>query len=366
MDEKNTSMIALLCSYDALQSYEETQTIQPEADDVTGTRKSLTQEMRKAGFSQAAIEAAWPTWWSDDADTSPSARAELRFVLARRLGLSPKPLLGERVEFFWDDSARFKHLKVHDVGERTAIASFGIAFGRELIAAAPDPMLQSWQTLNAQHLRDSILSHQPFVDLQSIISVCWSFGIPVVHIGIVPLERKSMHAMVVKHEGRYAILLARNARFPAEVAFTVAHELGHILYGHLGEAQALVDLEDPAETQDDDVQEQEADEFALNLLVGTTQLKFETDVDSFNAPTLADAVMRAAEKHQIEPGTMALTLAYQDGSWARTMSALGFIYGDIPPVFETMNAVAQGELNWNALSEGAADYLTRVMSGTDA
>ena len=333
---------------------------------MTGTQDSLTQEMRKAGFSTAAIEAAWPTWWSDDADTSPSARAELRFVLARRLGLVPKQLLGERVEFFWDDSARFKHLKVHDADEQSAIASFGVAFGRELIAAAPDPMLQNWQTLNAQHLRDSILSRQPFVDLQSIISACWSFGIPVVHIGIAPLERKSMHAMVVKHEGRYAILLARNARFPAQVAFTVAHELGHILYGHLGKARALVDLENPAETKDDDVEEQEADEFALSLLAGTTQLNFETDLDGFNAPTLANAVIRAAEKYQIEPGTMALTLAYQDGSWARSMSALKFIYGDIRPVSETVNKVAHGELNWNALSEGAADYVARVLSGPDA
>lgn len=358
--------MAFLCSCKAPHKHGEKPTSQLEARDVTSTRLRLTQEMRKAGFSQAAIEAAWPAWWNDDADMSPSARAELRFVLARRLGLSPKPLLGERVEFFWDDSARFKHLKVHEVGERTAIASFGIAIGRELIAAAPDPLLQSWRTLNAQHLRDSILSHHPFVDVQSIISACWSFGIPVVHVGIVPLERKSMHAMVVKHEERYAILLARNARYPAEVAFTIAHELGHILYGHLGEAKALVDLENPAETHDGDDQEKDADEFALNLLTGSTQLKFEADIGSFNAPTLAHAVMRAAETYQIEPGTMALALAYQDGSWARTMSALGFIYGDIPPAFEIVNAVAQGQLNWSALSEETAEYLTRIMASTHA
>ncbi|RYL95534.1 hypothetical protein EWH10_21295 [Sphingobium fuliginis] len=32
---------------------------------------------------------------------SPSGRAELRFAIARRLGL--RPLLGERVEFIWND-----------------------------------------------------------------------------------------------------------------------------------------------------------------------------------------------------------------------------------------------------------------------
>lgn len=58
----------------------------------------LFQELRKVGFSSDAIEAAWPSWWSDDISASPSSRAELRFALARKLGLSAKPLLGERVE----------------------------------------------------------------------------------------------------------------------------------------------------------------------------------------------------------------------------------------------------------------------------
>ena len=175
-----------------------------------------------------------------------------------------------------------------------------------------------------------------------------------------------MHAMVVKHENRYAILLARNARYPAVTAFTVAHELGHILLGHIEGARALIDLENPAEARDEDVQEQEADAFALNLLTGATRLDFEVNTSSFNAPTLADAAMRAASAYQIEPGTIALTLAHEDGSWPRTMSALKFIYGDARPVSEDVNDLAQRELDWDALSEEAADYLARIMKGTDA
>ena len=68
-------------------------------------KNSLIDQLRRAGISRAAIDAAWPAWWTEEAESSPSGRAELRFALARRLGLEAKPLLGERVEFIWNDEA---------------------------------------------------------------------------------------------------------------------------------------------------------------------------------------------------------------------------------------------------------------------
>lgn len=329
---------------------------------MTKARDELTREMRQAGFSQAAIDAAWPSWWTDEAEASPSSRAELRFALSRRLGLAAKQLLGERVEFFWDDSARFKHLRVHEDSERAIIASFGIALGRDLIAATPEPEGTQWRSATAFGLREAIMHSQPYVDLRSIVTTCWSFGIPVIHLNVVPLEAKSMHAMAVQDNGRFAILLARNASYPAMVAFTLAHELAHILLGHLDGSSALVDLEDPAENQDDDVQENEADDFALELLTGTHNPIIQSDTDEFNAPTLAHAANTAAPQYHVEPGTITLALAHRDGSWARTMSAMKFIYGDLPPVSREINAVAQRLLDWSALNDDAAEYVEKVIA----
>jgi hypothetical protein len=328
------------------------------------TRDLLTREMRKAGLSNAAIDAAWPTWWTDEAEESPSSRAELRFTLARRLGLSPRSLLGERVEFFWDDAARFKHLRVHDGDERAAIASFGIALGRELILATAEPPGLDWRSLTAEKLRESLLRSHQFVDLQALVAACWSFGVPIVQLGVVPLESKSMHAMVVQDNGRFAILLARNARYPAMAAFTVAHEIAHILLGHLDGARALVDLESSVEVRDEDKQEVDADSFALKLLTGAEQPIIRPDIKEFNAPTLANASMAAGALYRVEPGTIALALAYRDGSWARTMSALKFIYGEIDPVSKQINSVARHMLDWGALTEESADYLHIII--TDA
>ena len=333
---------------------------------VSKARDTLTQELRKAGLSKSAIEAAWPTWWTEEADESPSGRAELRLALCRRLGLSPKALLGERVEFYWDDSARFKHLKVHDAEEQAAIASFGIALGRDLLIATTEPASHiTWQNSDAESLRASILKRRRFVDLASIIGACWSFGIPVIHLAVVPLEAKHMHAMVVKHRERFAILLARNIPYPAMAAFTLAHELGHILLGHVEDDVALVDLESSTDDPDGDAQEQAADAFALTLLTGSTDPVIETDRKDFNAPSLADAAMRASAEYQVEPGTIALSLAHRDGSWARSMSALKFIYGDIPPVTGEINRLAHIMLNWDALVDDAAVYIQNVMTGSN-
>lgn len=86
---------------------------------------ALRRELRNAGFSKEAIDAAWPKWWNEEAATSPSARAELRFALARNLGISPKSLIDERVEFVWRDQARFKNLSGQHATEQAALNSFG-------------------------------------------------------------------------------------------------------------------------------------------------------------------------------------------------------------------------------------------------
>lgn len=322
--------------------------------------KNLIERLREAGFSRDAIRAAWPSWWSDSVGETPSVRAELRFALARRLGLEPKPLLGERIEFVWNDEARFKHLSAHDEAQRAALTSFGMSIGRMLLRATPAGPINS---ISAEELRDAIMSGSQFVDLTSLIGACWALHIPVIHLRVFPLEAKSMHAMVVGINGRFAILLGRDSAYPAPVAFTLAHELGHVMLGHLADAPALIDLDDPALSDDGDEQEAEADKFAMTLLTGAPEPDIQTDIDHFNAPTLAAAVMRASREYGVEPGTLALCVAHGRGLWAVAMSALGFIYSEKKPAWREVNGIADGELKWDLLGDEAAHYLRNIMTG---
>lgn len=326
------------------------------ADDKSG----LIDKLRRAGISRAAIEAAWPSWWNDEAANSASGRAELRFALARRLGLQAKPLLGERVEFTWSDEARFKHLATEGQAERALISSYGISIGRLLLRATP--RTNKVDPVGATELRAAILSAHTYVDLQALIATCWAVGIPVIHLRVFPLEAKAMHAMVVTIDGRFAVLLGRDAAYPAPVAFTLAHELGHIFLGHLKGSSALIDLEDSATADGDDQEEGDADAFALALLTGSSEPDIRTSVDDFSAASLAEAVLEAGPRYRVEPGTLALCLAFKRSAWATANAALKRIYSEDKPVWREVNAIAGLELDWERIGDDGAHFLRNVMA----
>jgi hypothetical protein len=326
---------------------------------VASDKSNLIDKLRQAGLSRAAIDAAWPSWWNDEASNSPSGRAELRFALARRLGLEARPLLGERVEFIWNDEARFKHLSTQDASEQSLLTSYGIAIGRLLLRATPQhPKLQLG---DAQQLRAAILASHQYVDLQALVAASWALGIPIVHLRVFPLEAKSMHAMVVSLDGRYAVLLGRDASYPAPVAFTLAHELGHIALQHLAGSSALVDLEDSATAAAVDEEEREADKFALALLTGSPDPDIQTNLDRFSARSLAQAVLDAGPKYRVEPGTLSLCLAHRRNIWPIAAASLRHIYAEAKPVWKEINAIAFNELDWTSVGEEGASYLRNVL-----
>jgi Zn-dependent peptidase ImmA (M78 family) len=279
------------------------------------------------------------------------------------LGLEPRPLLGERIEFVWNDEAKFKHLSTQNEAQRAALTSFGMSIGRLLLRATP---AQATAAAPADILRAAILAGNAYVDLNSLVATCWALGIPIIYLRVFPLDTKSMHAMVVHSDGRFAILLGRDASYPAPVAFTLAHELGHAMLGHLDGAPALIDLEDPALARDGDDQEGEADGFALTLLTGSPDPDIQTNLERFNAPTLARAVLDAAPQYQVEPGTLALCVAHRMRAWPVAMSALRFIYTEPKPAWREVNGIADGEILWDELGDEAAHYLRNVMIGGDA
>ncbi len=321
--------------------------------------KKLVDELKDAGFTRAAIDAAWPSWWSDDAESSPSARTELRFALARKLGLSPKPLLGERVEFVWNDEARFKHLTIDDKRQQSVLASFGVSIGRILVRSLEKSVLGP---ITASSLREAILSNSTYVDLRSLVSFCWSVGIPVIHLRVFPLAAKNMHAMVVSADDQYAILLGKDDKYPSALAFTLAHEIGHILLGHLVNSPALVDMADPGEGGVDDAQEVQANEFALELLTGSPSPNIQTQLEFFSARALARSVINAAPHYKIEPGTLALCAGFVTQRWPAAVGALKYIYGAPAPFWELINGIAAQQLEWDKIGSESADYLSKIMN----
>ena len=325
---------------------------------------NLRKGLRDAGLSRQAINAAWPTWWTDEAASSPSARAELRFALARNLGLSPKSLIGERVEFVWHSQGRFKNLSGQTAEQQAALNSFGTAIGRSLLQAVPPGT--SLGGAQAEEIRRAVLASNRFVDLRGLLATCWAVGMPVIHLRVFPLEAKAMHAMVVEWQDRHVILLGRDASYPAPVAFTLAHEMGHVALRHLDGASALIDVGDPATSEGRDAEEQDADRFALSLLTGNADLEILTNRNVFGGRQLAAAVMEAGPPRGIDPATLALCVGFQKDRWPAAMASLRHIYDKSKPVWSEVNRIAESALDWDALDDEGGGYLRTVMGLTVA
>jgi len=325
--------------------------------------KELKWSLHNLGFSDSAINAAWPAWWTDEAGHSISANTELRFSLARKLGLDPRSLIeDDEPRFVWRDEAKFKRLTSENDFERSALTSFGASITRALISASqPGPSIVG---TSAAELREGILSTQPFVRLIDLLGLCWGVGIPVMHLRIFPLSAKRMCAMAMRAESRHSILLGKDSNYPAPIAYYLAHEIGHVALGHLENTLAVVDLQDPLETEEGtDDEEKAADRFALELLTGKAELSVATETKRFTASQLAQNLLETARSVRVEPGTLALCFGYSTKDWPKAQAAMSQIYSSKHPVWAEVNQIATREIDWATISDDFSFYIRAVMGG---
>lgn len=323
----------------------------------------LREQLRRLGLADGAISAAWPRWWSDDAEASPSARAELRFAVARRLGLDPGSLLVDNEpRFLWRQEARFKHLSAEDEVEQAGIASFGRALATAIAGAtaAPSADLAGYK---AAQLRGQLLeSGRPFIGLDTLLALSWGVGIPVVHLRLFPWPQKRMAAMTVRIGERSFVLLSKDASYPPWIAFYLAHELAHIALAHVKPDEAVVDLDTGEQVVADDDEESAADAWALELLTGRPRLEVTSANENRSASELARTALSAASALRIEPGTLALAFGHTTGDWQIANGSLKVIYDAPAPVWQVVNAYAASQMSLDEASSDAADFIEQVLA----
>ena len=322
--------------------------------------------IRQAGLTPSIIDAAWPEWWSEQADASDSAKTELRFSIARKLGLDPRTLLHDQAPgWIWEDTARFKSFRGDVRGHQPAISSFGMALGRILLGATEDVGVELLDHMGAAQLRAWTLRSRPMVGLLELVQLAWGLGIPVIHLRAYPLSAKQMSAMSVCLNGRFVIFLAKDSQYPAPSAFHLAHELGHIFLGHLAPGQSIVDmggLGDPEDEAADD-EEQQADAFAMELLTGDPELRLHIEGEGRAARRLAEQALAVQQKHRIEAGVVALSYGFQTDNWSTAVASLAHIYEQPFPVWQAVNRIAERNIQWSELEDESESYLRAIMGG---
>ena len=275
--------------------------------------------------------------------------------------MPPQSLFDDQPHFVWRDDAKFKNLGDLNDLEASVLASFCVGVGRHVVAAVPSdaPNTGATSLPDAANLRKILLQDSAVVDLGTLLILCWGLRLPVIQLQLFPLRNKGLHAVTTRSGGRYAIMIGRVTSYKAQACFWIAHELGHIALGHLGESCALLEIEDPIE-RIDDVEEQAANKYAVELLTGTPDPQIEVTTRVYSASQLASAVQPAALAHVIDPSVLALCTARLDGRWEQAFGALK-ILGDQTDVPARLNWVALAQLHLSSLSQDNRDFLRTVM-----
>lgn len=333
----------------------------------------LVKRLLDAGVSQELVDVSVPDWWTPADYGSPSARTLVSLLLARRLSIDPETLLddGVPVGFLHTGPTKFKHMRLADGERRDVLVAFAQGVSRILLSLQ-DPDLARPVPADPLELRRAVLgSGRPFVSFGDVLTVCWSLGVPVLHLRLFPAKTKGVTAIAVRLGGRHAILVARESGFEAQYMFHVAHELGHIALGHLQGAGAIVDADpnDPENKADeliDDDEERAADAYAQALLTGSEDFRVVRDSLGDNASKfgtareLAERAIGTGAGLGVDPGHIVMCFGYSTGDWVLANAAAKLLPSQPEKPGTMVNKVLWGQLRTDQQEEQSLAYLQAV------
>ncbi|MGK7903739.1 MAG: ImmA/IrrE family metallo-endopeptidase [Hormoscilla sp.] len=234
----------------------------------------LYDRLSSLGFPKDFVRSyGLPDWWDDEVETINGAAIEAAVYICSRLNLELLSLLRpERTPTFKRScQAKFK-LKPGTEKEQLFLAQAMAANIADIIAYACTPACKPLPK-SAKEIRDIILESREFVKLPGLLEFCWNYGIPVVHFAEFPKAVRKFDGMVAYFYERPVIVISLKHKSPARLLSILAHELGHIVKGHL-HGDAIVD--DEINLEREDAEEIEANEFALELLLGKPDMVYYT------------------------------------------------------------------------------------------
>ncbi len=274
---------------------------------------SLYARLGKLGFSKKFVrEFLLPDWWDDAAAESPSGYAQACISIARTVDMPFQSLFSPDAKLALPSPNQFRLKKRSDTKPDALLPAVVLAQVAARIVANSLIDLPAYSPAAVPAaIRATILDANQNVDLAGLLDWSWQHGIIVLPMSAFPAGIKKFTALAMFADQRPVVVLASGRDGPPWHAFHLAHELGHILLGHVSPGKPpLVDekirsqqkLDDPTF----DPEESAADEFALLLLTSQPALDFDAEV-GLTAPKLADRAQNWQRERGVNAGTIALT-----------------------------------------------------------
>ncbi len=326
-----------------------TTTIRPMAD--------LRHRLRDVGIGRKYLkENILPDWWDDSIAATPAGLAQVYGYLYARAGLDLHALKNPDAPIrFVKKSVKFKKAKSVEKGELSVSKSLALSVASVAARGAENAYSKlDGPVAGIRELVTGAGAHT--VNIGTLLDYCWSMGIPVIHVEKFPPKAKKMEGMTAMIDGRPVIVLSKSHKRPSWQVFILAHEMGHIFHGHLDKVDVLVDYK--LQEGVDDVEEQAANLFAVELLTGIANLTLSSPY-LMNASKLADAAVRYGKTNNVEPGIIVLNYCKTKSAWALANAALKEV-GESELALETIHKKMLEELEVDRVGEENYEWLLSI------
>lgn len=323
--------------------------------------RPLYQQLKARGIDRHYVQSViLPDWWDDSLYQEPSNRQLAQLHLARFLGVPVAQLASPATPLTpAGQPARLK--RGRNAADSHVVGAVAAAMhAARIVADLMRGHLPFTGVRPALEIRAQLLSRPDctWPDLRTLVEYCWQHGIGVIHVTRLPRVpgSKTIAGLATFVGDRPVIVLCSGRDSPAWLAFHLAHELGHIMCGHVRPGGgAVVDLR--LDHASDEVDERQADEYGFQVLTGHPAL--ELDGPAMNGERLAAAARHFGETHRIHPGTVALIYGYSRGRIPVAQRALAIMGHDQG----ARSILAEAFRNHVPLEE-LADSAQRTLSAT--
>ncbi|TAK90338.1 MAG: ImmA/IrrE family metallo-endopeptidase [Burkholderiaceae bacterium] len=300
--------------------------------------KAIYQTVAGLGLSRAQVRRLLPSWWEPAMEEQADGVIELAMHISRRLSLELSSLMaGHLVPKGAVANIAYKHRADADAGRLVAASYIASSLAQAITAALPTPFAELPADAASFRALAKKINGGGFLNFDALLQLCWTHGIPVIPLPHLPVGVQKMDGAALALQDRPAIVLAKRKSSKAWLSFILAHEIGHIVLGHITPGTTIIDvsLQDAstyATDTDADRQEAEADQFAMAVLGGPEADQLIQSWNSRLSPVeMAVEARTASIKIDADPAHLILRYAFRTRRWAEAAMALGFIQEDVDP-----------------------------------
>jgi len=288
---------------------------------------NLRRLLAAGGFKRSYLcQTVLPSWWEESVLGSKNGFLETVGIIHQRTGLPLEALIHGQVPVFTVGSGvRFKRTKGLTEPEIRGAHTLARQVAETVTEFYHDDFVPTYPPAEEIHLNLKSRGASPWVELEDVLAFCGEVGIPVLFVDQFPAGFKKPDGLAIcSRTGRPVIVLCRRNSRPAWMLFTLAHELGHVVLGHVPEGGVLVDGDITAQTEEKE--EREANAFASIVLTGQDDLGLHSS-GKMNASSLARAAREFARKYRVSPGVACLNWGRSTGHWLEANGAVKILEG---------------------------------------